>query len=86
MIDKVQCRVLVMHGTRDRVVPISHAKELHERAGQHAVAPLWIEGGGHDDLYTFEAYVKRLKRFIDYDLTNNYNMMTSSIASTSVSA
>ena len=74
MIDKAPCPVLVMHGTRDRVVPISHAKELHERAGANAVAPLWIEGGGHDDLYTFEGYVRRLKRFIDYDLASGTSL------------
>lgn len=56
-----------MHGTKDRVVPISHAKELHKMA-PNAKSPLWVEGGGHDDLYTFDGYMKRLKRFIDFDL------------------
>lgn len=83
MIEKVTCRVLIMHGTRDRVVPLSHGKELQERAGEHAVAPLWVEGGGHDDLYTFEGYVKRLKRFIDYDLMT-HSLTTKKTASTSV--
>ena len=67
MIEKTDVPLLVMHGSRDRVVPIAHAKELHERA-HNAVNPLWVEGGGHDDLYLFDGYMKRLKRFFDFEL------------------
>ena len=70
MITKTSVPVLIMHGTYDRVVPISHAKELFKLA-LNPVTPLWVEGGGHDDLYTFEAYKKRLKRFFDFDLLSD---------------
>ena len=67
MIEQVEAPVLFMHGSRDRVVPISHAKKLFEKCS-NPVNPLWIDGGGHDDLFTFESYVTRLKRFINHDL------------------
>jgi len=67
MIDKTDAPLLIMHGTRDRIVPIAHSKELLKKA-RNPVNPLWVEGGGHDDLYAFEGYMKRLKRFFEYDL------------------
>ena len=67
MIDKIEAPLLVLHGTKDRVVPLAHAKELHKKA-RNAVSPLWVEGGGHDDLYVFEGYMKRLKRFFELEL------------------
>jgi len=70
LIDKTDAPILVMHGTKDRVVPIVHAKELHKMA-RNPVNPLWLEGGGHDDLYAFDCYMKRLKRFVDSDLAPN---------------
>ncbi|KAI2808601.1 Alpha/beta hydrolase domain-containing protein 17B [Blomia tropicalis] len=59
--------ILIMHGTKDRIVPIEHAKQLHLKAG-NSIRPLWVEGGGHDDLYTFDVYTKRLKRFVEEEL------------------
>nr|XP_046912266.1 alpha/beta hydrolase domain-containing protein 17B-like [Dermatophagoides farinae] len=67
MIEKVESPVLFLHGSDDRNVPLSHVKILFEKC-PNPVIPLWIEGGHHDDLYTFESYVTRLKRFIDQDL------------------
>lgn len=67
MIGKVELPILVLHGTNDRVVPISHAKELHKHCLK-PVTPLWVEGGDHDDLYAFDGYMKRLKRFFEFDL------------------
>ena len=74
MISKALCPVLVMHGTEDQVVPIAHGKQLHELAGGRAVTPLWIEGAGHDDLYTFQSYARRLKRFINYELASSASL------------
>lgn len=67
MITQVNCPVLIMHGTKDSVVPLWHAQKLHQLC-PNALTPLWVEGGDHDDLYTFEDYMKRLKRFVDCDL------------------
>ena len=48
-IGKVHCPVLIIHGTRDEVVPLWHGRKLFDLANQpkHFVA---VEGAGHDDL------------------------------------
>lgn len=71
MIDKTDSPMLIMHGTNDQVVPLEHAKELYCLC-RNPVPPLWIEGGGHDDLYTFEDYMKRIKRFVTIELDEEY--------------
>ena len=48
-IRQVRAPVLVIHGTEDEVIPISHGRRLYEAA----VAPkqaVWIEGAHHNDL------------------------------------
>jgi pimeloyl-ACP methyl ester carboxylesterase len=72
-IGKVESPILIIHGTNDRVVPIAHAYELHKRC-QNPVLPLWVQGAGHDDIYTFEEYLTRLKKFIDIDLSKPSNL------------
>ncbi len=59
--------VLFIHGTADRVTPIKHGQELHKRC-QRPVTPLWVTGGGHEDIYQREEYVQRLRKFINDDL------------------
>lgn len=47
-IARVRCPVLVMHGTADEVVPVSHGQKLYAAA----LGPkrfLWVEGAGHND-------------------------------------
>lgn len=67
MIQNTNLPVLSIHGTDDEVAPIEHGKELHQLA-KRKLKPCWIEGGRHDDLYAFDAYMKRLKRFVEFDL------------------
>jgi abhydrolase domain-containing protein 17 len=45
----VDCPVLVIHGTRDRVIPFRHGLALY-RAAPGMKASLWVEGAGHNDL------------------------------------
>ena len=48
-IRQVRAPVLVIHGTEDEVIPVSHGRRLYEAA----VAPkqaVWIEGAHHNDL------------------------------------
>ncbi|MEX0893799.1 MAG: alpha/beta hydrolase [Gemmatimonadota bacterium] len=49
LIGNVDCPVLVIHGTRDRVVPFSHGRALYLRAPEPK-RHLWVEGAGHNDL------------------------------------
>lgn len=56
--------VLVIHGTRDRVIPPSHGRALFAAAGEPKRA-LWVEGAGHNDLAVVagERYVRALLDF-----------------------
>ena len=45
----VRCPVLVIHGTRDQVIPPWHGAALLERANPPK-RHLWVEGAGHNDL------------------------------------
>ena len=48
-ISSIRCPVVVLHGTRDWVVPCSHGRTLHKLA-QHSSEPLWVGGKGHNDM------------------------------------
>ena len=48
-IKSVHCPVLIIHGTEDSVINISHGKELFAAANQPKRA-LWIEGANHNDV------------------------------------
>jgi hypothetical protein len=45
----VRCPLLVMHGTRDTVINISHGKKLFAAANEPKQS-LWVERGNHNDL------------------------------------
>lgn len=56
--------VLVVHGTRDEIVPFRMGRELFERArGPKAWFP--VEGAGHNDVFLVggDAYFERIARF-----------------------
>lgn len=48
-IGRVQCPVLLLHGTDDRVVPFHHSQQLLA-AAQSPKSFTWFDGGGHNDL------------------------------------
>jgi len=48
-ISSIRCPVVVLHGTRDWVVPCSHGRALHSLAPD-ARDPLWLGGRGHNDM------------------------------------
>lgn len=63
-IRRVDVPVLVIHGTRDEVIPIAHGRALHAAAPGPARA-LWVEGGRHNDVHRVagEAYERALLDF-----------------------
>ncbi|CAN6563976.1 hypothetical protein C1H46_028311 [Malus baccata] len=66
-IDKIRhvsCPVLVIHGTEDEIVDLSHGKRLWELS-KEKYEPLWVKGGGHCNLETFPEYIKHLRKFIN---------------------
>jgi abhydrolase domain-containing protein 17 len=48
-IRQVHAPVLVMHGTADEAIPVSHGRRLYEAASNPKQA-LWVDGAGHNDL------------------------------------
>jgi len=65
-IARVRAPVLVIHGTRDRVVPFWMGKQLFDAAPQPR-SFLAIEGAEHDDPYIVggDVYWQRLAQFVD---------------------
>ncbi|MED6107139.1 hypothetical protein PIB30_011154 [Stylosanthes scabra] len=62
-IGMVKCPVLVIHGTADEVVDVSHGKQLWELC-KEKYEPLWVSGGGHCNLELYPEFIKHLKKFI----------------------
>lgn len=65
-IDKIpliKCPVLVIHGTEDEVVDVSHGKTLWALCNEK-YEPLWLNGGKHCNLELFPEYLRHLGKFI----------------------
>jgi len=65
-IKKVDCPVLIIHGTQDSVINLSHGRGLFAAANDPKQA-LWVEGANHNDV-AFVAgsrYGKSLREFAD---------------------
>jgi hypothetical protein len=61
---RVPVPVLVIHGTRDEVIPFAHGERLRA-AARTPVRHLWVEGAGHNDLALVagERYGRALREF-----------------------
>eukprot|EP00906_Rhabdomonas_costata_P005118 RCo007674 len=64
-ISRLQCPVMIIHGTADELVGISHAVQLGKRC-RNLFAVVNIDGGGHNDLLAnhTEKYFSALKAFL----------------------
>lgn len=62
-VPRVNCPVLIIHGTADEVVDWSHGKRLWELC-KEKYEPLWIKGGRHCNLELYPEYIRHLKKFI----------------------
>ena len=65
-IARVACPVLVIHGDRDRTIPIAMGRALAKRAP--LVHEFWvIPRADHNDTYTLggDAYAKRVRQFVE---------------------
>jgi fermentation-respiration switch protein FrsA (DUF1100 family) len=48
---RVHCPALVIHGTRDEVIPFRHGVRLFEALPPDRTKAWWVEGAGHNDLF-----------------------------------
>jgi pimeloyl-ACP methyl ester carboxylesterase len=67
-ISLVTSPVLVIQGTHDEIINISHGKAIYEKC-QNAVEPLWLEGAGHNDVALHDQYWERLENFVNKELS-----------------
>ncbi|CAF2607568.1 unnamed protein product [Rotaria sp. Silwood2] len=68
-IHRIRSIVLIIHGTDDDVIDVSHGFALYNRIHiPHQIEPLWIDGAGHNDIEAHGQYVERLLRLIDVDI------------------
>lgn len=65
-LEHVRSPLLVIHGTRDHVVPFSHGRQLFAAAAEPKRS-LWVEGAGHNDLFAVagEDYATALAEFLE---------------------
>ncbi len=68
--------MLVIHGTDDEVIDLSHGVAIHNKC-QKPVDPLWVEGAGHNDVEIFASFIERLKRFINDEIRNHQFLLIS---------
>ncbi|MFN8776642.1 MAG: alpha/beta hydrolase [Flavobacteriales bacterium] len=73
-IRKVECPILILHGTRDLVVPHSSALRLFRAAdGRSSVRMVTIVGGKHSNLNSFPIFHEHLGEFLDEAANANRN-------------
>ena len=48
-IDKINCPILIIHGTNDKIVPFWHGQKLYQKA-REPKQYLWVTDAGHNDL------------------------------------
>lgn len=51
----VNCHTYIIHGTRDRLIPIKHSEKL-QKINPHKITLIRIHGGGHNNLPSFPEY------------------------------
>lgn len=59
----VNCSIIILHGTVDKVVPYSSAKKLAQ-IDQKDITFITIEGGGHNNLIEFETYQEGVNTYL----------------------
>lgn len=57
---RIKCPVLVVHGYKDSIVPISQSRELIEAAAVPSFCPFWHKEGSHTDVESVDWYELKL--------------------------
>jgi pimeloyl-ACP methyl ester carboxylesterase len=64
-IPKVNCHTYILHGTRDRLIPIRHSEKL-QKLNPHMITLIRIHGGGHNNLPSFPEYHNFIRDISQY--------------------
>lgn len=64
-IKRVNCHTYIIHGTKDRLIPIRHSEKL-QRLNPHKITLIRITGGGHNNLSSFTEYHNFLRDILKY--------------------
>jgi len=85
LLSQVTCPVLVIHSTRDMVIPVWHGRKLYALAPEPKYA-FWVQDADHNNLveYAGEEYFVRLREFAD-SLTNSADTILSSASTLAMS-
>jgi len=62
---RVQCPVLLVHGTADETVPVADARAIRDHCFGKQPELLFIEGGRHDSVEEIERHADRLVAFLN---------------------
>jgi len=61
----VRCHTYILHGTKDRLIPIQHSEAL-QRIDPNRITLIRIEGGGHNNLPKFDKYHNFIRDILKY--------------------
>lgn len=64
-IKRVNCHTYIIHGTKDRLIPIRHSEKL-QKLNPHKITLIRITGGGHNNLPSFAEYHNFIRDILKY--------------------
>lgn len=66
-VGEIEAPVMVIHGTEDSTVPLSHAQEIFKHIKGERKQNYFIEGGGHNNAYLVAGlqYFREIRKFVD---------------------
>ena len=69
-IARSRARILLVHGEKDRTVPVEQAHKLYQAAGSDRVQLLLYPDRGHSDCHESEGFWEKLEEFLQTCLAN----------------
>lgn len=64
-IRSVRCHTYILHGTRDRLIPLRHSERL-QQINPSKITLIRIQGGGHNNLPSFPEYHNFVRDILKY--------------------
>lgn len=62
---KVNCHTYIIHGTKDKLIPIKHSEAL-QKTHPRKTTLIRIQGGGHNNLPSFDEYHNFIRDILKY--------------------